>query len=267
MSIWTYEYTSSDGASTEAIVRSRSVVCRFCKASMVQVSGEPVDNPYYPRHFTERIIHCCPVCGWWVVRKDVHGTDNAGAYAFTDTYGAIGTLRELDLEDSSAPMDEVRAYLAARYESRARVNPLMFEEVVSSVYRGLGYAKVRVTGRSNDGGIDIVMEGPEDTLIGVQVKRYKNKIQAEQIRSFTGALTLKGLIEGIFLTTSDFTRGARETAKMAEEKGYRVELLNAHAFYDALGIAQRRMYDMAIDPTAPYCAARMHRVRYKKVYL
>jgi hypothetical protein len=37
------------------------------------------------------------------------------------------------------------------------------------------------------------MEGPGDTLIGVQVKRYRGKILAEEIREFTGALVLQRL--------------------------------------------------------------------------
>lgn len=265
MSIWTYSYESSDAALTETLIRNRNSLCAFCNESMVEVYGR-LDNPDYPRHFTERVILCCPVCGWWVLRKDIHGTDNAGAYAFTNTYGAIGSLRELDVSDSSAPIDEVRAYLAAKYEKRAEVNPSTFEEVVASVYRSLGYSNVRVTGQSNDGGIDVVMEGPGDTLIGVQVKRHKNKIQAEQIRAFTGALMLKGMTRGIFLTTSEYTTGARDTANAATGKGYRVELINARAFYDALGVAQRKMYDTSMDPTAPYFSAQLHHVRYKKAY-
>lgn len=156
-------------------------------------------------------MRCCPICGWWVLRKDVHGTDAAGAYAFTNTYGAIGSLLELDLSDSLAPISDVRAYLAARFEARGNLSPSLCEEVVASVYRNLGYLNVRVTGQSHDGGVDVVMEGPQDTLVGVQVKQSKNKIGAELIRAFTGALVLKGLTCGIFLTTSDFTRGSRQT--------------------------------------------------------
>jgi restriction system protein len=234
---------------------------------MVEVQGKPLDNPDFPRDFTERKILCCPVCGWWLLRKDVHGKDNAGAYAFTNTYGAIGSLKELAVSNSLAPINEVRAYLAARYEKRGEVNPSVFEEVVASIYRNLGYSKVRVTGQTNDGGIDIVMEGAGDTLIGVQVKRYRNKIQAEQIRAFTGALMLKGMTHGIFLTTSEYTKGARDTANAATGKGYRVELINARAFYDALGVAQRKMYKSSMDPAAPYFSTQLHHIRYKKAYL
>jgi restriction system protein len=202
-----------------------------------------------------------------MVREDAHGRDNAGAYAFTNVSGAIGTLKELELLDSSHTVDEIRQYLTVRYERRKEVNPAFFEQVVASVYRDIGYKNVRVTGRSNDGGIDIVMEGPNDSLVGVQVKRYKDKIEAEQIRAFTGALLLKDMTSGIFLTTSDYTRGAKRTATVAGQKGYRIELVDAYAFYDALGIAQRALYSGATDRTAPFPSAHMHHVDYKKVYL
>ncbi len=106
MSIWIYKYESSDATLTETLIRNRTCICAFCNISMVKVQGKPLDNPDFPRHFTERKILCCPVCGWWVLREDVHGTDNAGAYAFTNTYGAIGSLKELDVSDSSAPIDD-----------------------------------------------------------------------------------------------------------------------------------------------------------------
>ena len=42
-----------------------------------------VDTRHLPEHFrTERYVHYCPVCGWWMVREDAHGRDAAGAYAF-----------------------------------------------------------------------------------------------------------------------------------------------------------------------------------------
>ena len=68
-------------------------------------------------------------------------------------------------------------------------------------------------------------------------------------------------------TTSAYRRGARDAAKEAERKGYRIELIDAAGFYDALGIAQRKMYDDAFDATAPYVSAHMQEVGYKKVYL
>lgn len=211
-------------------------------------------------------MRACRACGWWKLRQDVHGEDAAGAYSFTNTYGAVGSLLELDLRDQSTPIAEIEAYLVARFEARGALHPSLCEEVVASVYRNLGYLNVRVTGRAHDGGVDVIMESPEGTLVGVQVKQTARKIGAEPIRAFTGALVLKGLTKGVFVTTSDFTAGAQRTATLAGSRGIRVDLTNAVAFFDALRLARRAMYVSAEDPSAPYVSASLQHIRYKRAF-
>jgi restriction system protein len=157
----------------------------------------------------------------------------------------------LDLSDISAPVAEVHNYLLARYSDRFTVHPRKYEELVGSVFSGLGY-KVRLTSFSKDDGVDIfVLDGTTDT-IGIQVKRYQNKIEAEQIRAFAGALTLNGLTQGVFVTTSSYRHGARQTAQRYRTLGMAIELWDAPMFYDRLRIVQRsNLYD---DSTAPYSA-------------
>ena len=46
----------------------------------------------------------------------------------------------------------------------------------------LGY-RARVTAYSGDDGIDVILDGDDDKAVGVQVKRYKNRIEVDQIRS------------------------------------------------------------------------------------
>jgi hypothetical protein len=91
-----------------------------------------------------------------------------------------------------------------------------------------------------------VLDGPEDRTVGVQVKRYhrERRIEAEQIRSFTGALVLNGYTRGVFVTTSDFRRGARRTADKSAAIGYPIELMNAEQFLEALGIAQINAFNL-----------------------
>lgn len=152
--------------------------------------------------------------------------------------GAASSLRELDLLDDDVATEEVRSFITAKFEARFEMTPAMFEEVVASVYRSFGYQTV-VTGRSGDGGIDIVLDGPGDRRVGVQVKRYRNSIEVEQIRAFAGALMLRGLTRGIFVTTSMFQSGVSSEARLATARGYPIELIDAPRFYDALKLAQR----------------------------
>lgn len=160
--------------------------------------------------------------------------------------GNIAQLHNLDLNDVSIPLEEVKNFLIAKYEGRHDLHPRLFKETVASVFRDLGY-QARVTAYSGDGGIDVVLDGPDNTEIGVQVKRYKDSVSVEQIRAFTGALLLGGYTKGIFVTTSRFQSGASKTANLAMVRGIPIELIDANRLYDALRLSQREVYSSPED--------------------
>ena len=159
----------------------------------------------------------------------------------------------------STPISEIRSYLAARYESRFTLHPRLLEETVASVFGNLGYISV-ATAYSGDDGIDVILRKADET-IGVQVKRYKDNIEVEQIRSLAGALVLNGFTLGMFVTTSAFQRGAPATAAKLETRGYRIELFDAQRFYDALQIAQREMFRSFRDFPIQDCFDKLQIVR------
>ena len=196
----------------------------------------------------EEHLRVCPICGWWTTFRE---TITTGRMVEVRAYAAIGALKVLDLTDVQAPLDEVRSYLAAKYESRFQLNPRLFEETVASVFRDIGYA-ARVTAYSGDDGIDVILDGPTGDTIGVQVKRYREKITVAQIRELTGALVINGLTRGIFVTTSDFQSGAQRTAALSLQHGVAIELVNAKRFFDALCFAQRCRYSSSDDEEAPF---------------
>ncbi len=80
----------------------------------------------------------------------------------------------------------------------------------------MGYGGSRedaeTVGRSGDGGIDGIIN--QDRLgldvVYVQAKRWKNNVGAPEIAGFAGALAGKGANKGIFITTSDFTKAAKD---------------------------------------------------------
>jgi restriction system protein len=186
-------------------------------------------------------LRICLKCGWWIYDAEELNDWEIGEIPVTDTYlfRACGTLLNLDVTDASVPCDELRGYLLRKYKSRFKIDPRKFEEIVGSVFANYGY-QIRVTSYSGDEGIDvIVLDGDGDKTIGVQVKRYKGTIGAEQIRSFVGALYLKDITTGIFVATSQFTRGAKATAQNSCSKGIGIELWDAKRFYDALKITQK----------------------------
>lgn len=128
---------------------------------------------------------------------------------------------------------EMQENLAADLlEKTIEIPPHCFEALIVKLLISMGYGGFRegagrVTGRTGDDGVDGIID--QDPLgvdpIYIQAKRYseKNKISSSAIRDFFGALSLKQVNKGIFVTTSSFTRGARETA---QKIGARIVLID-----------------------------------------
>ncbi|GAB1258268.1 restriction endonuclease [Aurantivibrio plasticivorans] len=97
--------------------------------------------------------------------------------------------------------------------------PGFFEDLVVDLMLAMGYGGAnaesgRATQQTNDNGIDGVIN--EDKLgldtIYLQAKRWENTVHRPEIDKFIGALTRQGARKGVFITTSDFSEGAREAA-------------------------------------------------------
>ncbi|MEM8508167.1 MAG: restriction endonuclease [Bacteroidota bacterium] len=213
------------------------------KAEFIEETGikEEHYNLVLDSKEVETFLEYCETCGWWRIIK--HFLISAEVHQlWTMFFGCSGTLKNLDITNINTPIDEATKYLIARYNSRFSINPKLFEDVVGNVFKGIGY-NVHVTGYGNDGGIDVVLGNSSENFIGVQVKRYKNKIKVEQIRAFAGALLLNGYQQGIFVTTSDYQPGAVKASGQFKLKTLPITLINSERFYDALKISQRSSSD------------------------
>lgn len=96
-----------------------------------------------------------------------------------------------------------------------RLSPVDFEAFVAQLYVNKGY-KANCVGGSADGGVDVEIYASNGTQLWAiaQCKRYKvnNKIGAAAIRDFAGAFIAGEAQQGLFFTTSAFTRLAISTA-------------------------------------------------------
>lgn len=97
--------------------------------------------------------------------------------------------------------------------------PSFFEQLVVDLMIAMGYGGSRkeagkATQATNDDGIDGIIK--EDKLgldvIYLQAKRWSNTVHRPEIDKFIGALTRQRARKGVFITTSDFSTGAREAA-------------------------------------------------------
>lgn len=215
--------------------------CLYCKTLLRALRGVPPTS----KDRSGASGKCCPVCGWWYVQEVYEG--NHDHY-----YGGFARLKNLDVNDINAPIDEVRQYLLARYELRFNVHPRILEETVAAIFRSVGYS-ARITAYSGDNGIDVYLDGPSDALVGVQVKRWRGAIKVEQIHSLAGALIVNRCTSGVFVTTSEFQRGAKSNAeRFWAEAGIPIELVNSERLYEALMITRRRRAQGGSDLTAPW---------------
>jgi restriction system protein len=104
-------------------------------------------------------------------------------------------------------------------------SPHLFEKVVVELLVKMGYGGSlkdagQAVGRSGDEGIDGIIK--EDRLgldiIYIQAKRWANTVPRPEIQKFAGALQGQRAKKGVFITTSDFTKDAREYASKIDSK-------------------------------------------------
>jgi restriction system protein len=131
--------------------------------------------------------------------------------------------------------------------------PKFFEELVVDLLVKMGYGgqfenSGIVTRYTKDEGIDGVIK--EDKLgldkIYIQAKRWEDgNVGRKEIQSFVGALTSKNATKGVFITTSKFTKEAREynagTLKIVLIDG--LELCNYMIEYN-LGVSVKDVYEI-----------------------
>lgn len=104
-------------------------------------------------------------------------------------------------------------------------SPIFFERIVVDLMIAMGYGGSRkeagqATQATNDGGIDGTIK--EDKLgldvIYLQAKRWSNTVHRPEINKFIGALTCQKAKKGVFITTSEFSAGARDSVRNLDIK-------------------------------------------------
>ncbi|MEO8288218.1 MAG: HTH domain-containing protein [Chloroflexota bacterium] len=129
--------------------------------------------------------------------------------------GLIGLTNWIDVglaSEIEQHNNEVRKRLRNRLYG---ITPGEFEDLIGSLLITIGFESVQVTSRSNDGGIDVrgtlVVAGVIRTNMAVQAKRWRNNVQAPIVQQVRGSLGTHD--QGLIITTSDFSPGARQEAE------------------------------------------------------
>lgn len=136
-----------------------------------------------------------------------------------------------------------------------KIKPQSFEVLIKKLLLKMGYGKstddVVVTQYSRDGGIDAYVNADAlgiKKLCCVQAKRYSDSVDVKTVRELVGSLAEYDCENGIIMTTSSFTKGAKEY----NTKRYQILLVDGRKLADymikyGLGITTKQIEVKTVD--------------------
>jgi restriction system protein len=146
----------------------------------------------------------------------------------------------VSLQDSETPEERIErdhrriedAVVEEILEKLQSMAPVRFERLILDLLTKMGYgagdlSNSQMTRASGDGGIDGIIN--EDALgldaVYIQAKRYApdSKVGRPALQAFVGSLTGEGANKGVFVTTSDFSREAKDYLNKVQ---HRIVLIN-----------------------------------------
>jgi restriction system protein len=129
-------------------------------------------------------------------------------------------------EEIEAAYQRVRQDLASELlQSVKDTSPAFFERLVIDLLVKMGYGGTRkdagqAIGRRGDEGIDGIIN--QDRLgldvVYIQAKKWDNTVSRPEIQKFAGALQGQRARRGVFITTSNFSQGARDYVSLIDSK-------------------------------------------------
>jgi len=139
--------------------------------------------------------------------------ENRRAGQFTSSEREVTSLPDSSIEVQGANLADLETVRGRLFQFA----PYDFERLIKLVLERSGFVEVSVTRASGDGGIDVdayVDERNEffaGTHVQAQVKRWRHAVGSPEINNFRGALSTTA--QGVFVTTSHFTRAAVSEAR------------------------------------------------------
>lgn len=165
----------------------------------------------------------------------------------------------VEAEDSPDEMDEAddepdQDWRVTLLNALKAMDPAAFERLAGRLLREAGFVNVRVTGKSNDGGIDgigVYRVSLVSFPIYFQCKRYQGSVGAGEVRDFRGAMSGRGE-KGLLITTANFTASAK--AEATRDGAPPVDLVDGTELVELmrryeLGVKSvpRTVYDVEVD--------------------
>lgn len=147
---------------------------------------------------------------------------------------------------------QIRDDLASELLQRIKeCSPAFFEQLVVDLLVAMGYGGSRqdagrAVGRGGDGGVDGIIK--EDRLgldvIYIQAKRWEGSVGRPEIQKFAGALQGQRARKGVFITTSSFSKDARDYVSAIDSRLVLIdgEDLTDHMMDHGIGVTEVGSY-------------------------
>lgn len=179
----------------------------------------------------------------------------------SDATEEIQATSEIEVESDETPEEaldnayqKIRGSVEREIISKILSNPPDFlERVIIDLVVKMGYGGNRkdageAIGRSGDEGIDgIIKEDPLGLdVIYLQAKRYEGTVGRPDIQKFAGALQGQRAKKGIFITTSGYSKEAREFASKIDTKIILIDgpMLAKLMFDHGIGVSASTTYEV-----------------------
>ncbi len=128
--------------------------------------------------------------------------------------GMVGLASWLPQEVAGLIDEKNREVRQSLLERARGVSPEDFEDLASVLLSKMGFEEVEVTNISGDGGIDVrgtlVVGDTVRIRMAIQAKRWKSNVLKPVVQQVRGSLGAHE--QGLIITTSDFSKGARDEA-------------------------------------------------------
>jgi restriction system protein len=211
--------------------------CPFCKCSIEAIHINSLVDIITLKdvewHKSENVWEC-EKCGWWEYSFYSYMNDDSGLevnYKDWELTVNSAILREFEVGSNQVPVEVLKSYINKNEHEIFNIHHKKMEELVASIFRDHYSCEVQIVGKSNDGGVDLILINSDEPTI-VQVKRRMDKKKTEsvkEIRDLIGATLLAGSRKCIFVTTADhFSSSAMNSRDCALTKS----IVDSFELYD-----------------------------------
>jgi restriction system protein len=173
--------------------------------------------PLHPKGFTEEI-------GRQIVQQSRNAGPTPGGVEDPTPQALVSAAQQTPDERIDTAIKEIHQQVARELlEKISAAPPTFFEQLVLELLHALGYGAseedLERVGHAGDGGIDgvISLDRLGFERVYIQAKRWQGSVGRPDVQAFYGALAGRRARKGVFITTSSFTREARDFASQVAE--------------------------------------------------